>query len=273
MDPYKAFRCDVPNLSTSLYFVINDQFRSSLQPKENLPEGITVARSRNTPRNTPDFVAQYYARLASTSDDAVTALNTMLAQDGLLIRVGEERARGTHGAGHQHTALRCAADDKPSRAYRDGRGCRSQVPSSATMLPTTVSFTTQVIEAYVADNASARPLLHGGDALQKHPRLECLCAAAARLAVQPQCHNASQRRDTQPPLMCSSRARVPSAGATAASSPTRTSMWTTTRSSTISEPLHKSREVQVCAQRCRRAGAFRRLCPRASRAQTPSPKR
>ena len=42
VDPYQAFRCDVPNLSTSLYFV---------------------------------------------SDDAITALNTMLAQDGLLVYV------------------------------------------------------------------------------------------------------------------------------------------------------------------------------------------
>ena len=43
VDPYKAFRCDVPNLSTSLYFIVNDQFRQALQPKENLPEGIVVA--------------------------------------------------------------------------------------------------------------------------------------------------------------------------------------------------------------------------------------
>ena len=26
VDPYEAFRCDVPNLSTSLYFVVNDAF-------------------------------------------------------------------------------------------------------------------------------------------------------------------------------------------------------------------------------------------------------
>ena len=26
VDPYEAFRCDVPNLSTSLYFVVNDMF-------------------------------------------------------------------------------------------------------------------------------------------------------------------------------------------------------------------------------------------------------
>ena len=89
VDPYKAFRCDVPNLSTSLYFVVNDQFRQSLQPKENLPEGITVDSLSSYAERHPEFVEKYYARLAHTDEDAVTALNTMLAQDGLLIHVNK----------------------------------------------------------------------------------------------------------------------------------------------------------------------------------------
>ena len=87
VDPYKAFRCDVPNLSTSLYFIVNDQFRQSLQPKENLPEGIEVASLAEYAKAHPEFVAKHYARLAKSDEDAVTALNTMLAQDGLLVHV------------------------------------------------------------------------------------------------------------------------------------------------------------------------------------------
>lgn len=87
IDPYKAFKCDVPNLSTSLYFIVNDQFRKSLQPKDNLPEGITVDSLRHYAELHPDFVARHYARLASTADDGLTALNTMLAQDGLVVVV------------------------------------------------------------------------------------------------------------------------------------------------------------------------------------------
>ena len=83
VDPYAAFRCDVPNLSTSLYFVVNDMFYSQAQPKGHLPEGTIV----DSLRNHPDIVARYYARLAKTDGDAVTALNTMLAQDGLLVYV------------------------------------------------------------------------------------------------------------------------------------------------------------------------------------------
>ena len=33
VNPYEAFRCDVPNLSTSLYFVVNDACRPPRCPK------------------------------------------------------------------------------------------------------------------------------------------------------------------------------------------------------------------------------------------------
>ena len=83
VDPYEAFRCDVPNLSTSLYFVINDSFFKDDKPKGHLPEGVIIGSLRDN----PELVAKYYAKLAKTSDDAVTALNTMLAQDGLFVYV------------------------------------------------------------------------------------------------------------------------------------------------------------------------------------------
>ena len=83
VDPYEAFRCDVPNLSTLLYFVVNDAFYTKQSPKGRLPEGVIIGSMRSH----PDIVARYYSRLAKTADDGVTALNTMLAQDGLLVYV------------------------------------------------------------------------------------------------------------------------------------------------------------------------------------------
>ena len=83
VDPYQAFRCDVPNLSTSLYFVINDMFCHDDKPKGHLPEGVVIGSLRGH----PELIDKYYAKLAKTSEDAVTALNTMLAQDGLLVYV------------------------------------------------------------------------------------------------------------------------------------------------------------------------------------------
>ena len=83
VDPYQAFRCDVPNLSTSLYFVVNDTFYTKATPQAHLPEGVIIGSMRHH----PEIVGRYYSRLAKTGDDGVTALNTMLAQDGLLVYV------------------------------------------------------------------------------------------------------------------------------------------------------------------------------------------
>ena len=87
VNPYDAFRCDVPNLSTSLYFVVNDAFYKKSEPKALLPEGVIVDSLKNKAERNPELIAKYYAKLAKTDEDAITALNTMLAQDGLLVYV------------------------------------------------------------------------------------------------------------------------------------------------------------------------------------------
>ena len=81
VDPYHAFRCDVPNLSTSLFFVVNDVFYHDDKPKGHLPEGVIIGSLK-------DFAtSEYYNRLAGKANDAATDLNTMLAQDGLYVYV------------------------------------------------------------------------------------------------------------------------------------------------------------------------------------------
>ena len=87
VNPYDAFRCDVPNLSTSLYFIVNDTFYTKTTPKAQLPDGVRIGSLKAEAEKNPELIAKYYARLANTSDDGITALNTMLAQDGLLVYV------------------------------------------------------------------------------------------------------------------------------------------------------------------------------------------
>lgn len=87
VNPYDVFRCDVPNLSTSLYFVVNDRLCDKALPRTPLPEGVEVKSLAQAARENPAFVAQHYGRLARTGKDALNALNTMLCQDGLYIHV------------------------------------------------------------------------------------------------------------------------------------------------------------------------------------------
>ena len=106
VNPYDAFKCDVPNLSTQLYFVVNDVFYSKALPKTELPEGVIVDSLRKVSDENPELVAPYYNKMAQRSTmtatpysksvstteetetmDAITSLNTMLCQDGLFIYV------------------------------------------------------------------------------------------------------------------------------------------------------------------------------------------
>lgn len=87
VNPYDVFKCDVPNLSTSLYFVVNDSFYDKMLPKCSLAEGVVVGSLSKVATEHPELVAKYYGKIANTGDDAVTALNTMLSQDGLMVYV------------------------------------------------------------------------------------------------------------------------------------------------------------------------------------------
>ena len=71
----------VPNLSTSLYFVVNDGFYTKVQAKGHLPEGVKLGSLKEL------ATTEYYNQLAAKDEDAVTDLNTMLAQDGLYVYV------------------------------------------------------------------------------------------------------------------------------------------------------------------------------------------
>ena len=97
VDPYEAFRCDVPNLSTSLYFVVNDMFYrgekvevrgeriATANPK--LPEGVIIGSLKELSSHLSPLTSPLYNQLAGKANDATTDLNTMLAQDGLYVYV------------------------------------------------------------------------------------------------------------------------------------------------------------------------------------------
>lgn len=87
VNPYDVFRCDVPNLSTSLYFVVNDTFYDKMLPKAHLPEGVYAGGMRTFMEQYPEVAKRYYGKAASTEKDAIVALNTMLSQDGFVLYV------------------------------------------------------------------------------------------------------------------------------------------------------------------------------------------
>ena len=90
INPYEEFKCDVPDLNTSLSFVVNDQFYTDQLPKPQLNDGIVVDSFLNALKTHSEIITKHYAKLADTAKDALTAFNTMLAQDGLFVYVPKD---------------------------------------------------------------------------------------------------------------------------------------------------------------------------------------
>ena len=87
VNPQDVFHCDVPNLSTSLYFVVNDSFYHQALPKAHLPEGVYIGSLKDFSNERPEVVSRYYGKLATSSKNGIVALNTMFAQDGFVVYV------------------------------------------------------------------------------------------------------------------------------------------------------------------------------------------
>lgn len=87
VNPYEVFKCDVPNLSTSLYFMVNDKFYNKETPKAKLPEGVFVGGLNEFADRYPDIAEKYYSRAADYKGDGLVAFNTMMVQDGFVLYV------------------------------------------------------------------------------------------------------------------------------------------------------------------------------------------
>ncbi|MBR6989462.1 MAG: Fe-S cluster assembly protein SufD [Bacteroidaceae bacterium] len=112
INPYDVFKCNVPNMSTLLYFIVNDAFHSKEYPNAKPSGGIIISSLNEAAHLYPDLVSKYYGQIVRKAEtpsinseggqiidgefvplrknnepDAITALNTMLVQDGLFIYV------------------------------------------------------------------------------------------------------------------------------------------------------------------------------------------
>lgn len=154
VNPYNVFSCDVPNLSTSLYFVVNDTFYKKALPKAGLPEGVEVMSLKEAAEQQPEVIAKYYGKIAKSGEDAVTALNTMLAQDGLFIHVPKNVR--VERAIQVVNILRSDVDLMVNRRVLIvmDEGAEAKLLFCDDSADDRNFLGTQVIEAYVGENAS-----------------------------------------------------------------------------------------------------------------------
>lgn len=154
INPYEIFKCGVPHLSTSLYFVVNDVFYTKTRQAASLPEGVIVGNMSQLAAEKPELFARYYAQIARVEDDAVTALNTMLAQDGLAVYV--PKGVKVDKAIQVVNILRSDVDLMVNRRVLIimDEGAEAKFLFCDDSADNRHFLTTQVIEAYVGENAS-----------------------------------------------------------------------------------------------------------------------
>jgi Fe-S cluster assembly protein SufD len=153
VNPYDVFSCDVPNLSTSLYFVVNDVFYDKVQPTASLPQGVIIMSLREAAQKHRDLVEAHYGKLADKADGLVN-FNTLFAQDGVFIYVpdGVSVVKPVQIV----NVLRSDVDLMANRRMLVVMGkCSSLKLLVCDHVMDNVRFiSTQVTEAFVDDNAS-----------------------------------------------------------------------------------------------------------------------
>lgn len=85
VDVASTFKCGVPNLSTLLGVVVGDTFRPTATLLKNMPEGVTMMSLAEAAGKFPEGIARLDGIAAGRT--TMSALNTLLLQDGVYIRV------------------------------------------------------------------------------------------------------------------------------------------------------------------------------------------
>ncbi|MDE6008859.1 MAG: Fe-S cluster assembly protein SufD [Muribaculaceae bacterium] len=86
VNPAATFHCGVPNISTALFFNVNDIYAESKDARAGLPEGIYVGSLRRFCVDHPEISRKYYGKIADI-ENPVVALDTLLVQDGIVVWV------------------------------------------------------------------------------------------------------------------------------------------------------------------------------------------
>lgn len=86
VNPAASFSCGVPSLSANLFLIVNDAWAETEHSRANLPDGVEIGSLADFARRKPELVERYYGSLADMENPLV-ALDTLLVQDGMFLRV------------------------------------------------------------------------------------------------------------------------------------------------------------------------------------------
>ena len=154
VDVSLSFKCDVPNMSTIMAFVVNDSFVPSSTLHNKMPQGVIIDSLAKVATENPQLVSKYYNTLAQ-NDKAAVALNTMLVQDGVMIYVprGVEMQRPIQLVNIFNSAASLMGVRRLLIVVEEGAKAQLLI-CDHTQNSEYKYLSSQVIEAFVAQNAS-----------------------------------------------------------------------------------------------------------------------
>lgn len=86
-NPYFAFACQIPQIGSNLYYILNDLYNHNHLPEVSYPDGVFVGSLKDFSESHPDMFKKYYGTVAKQTDDALVAFNSMFVQDGFVVYV------------------------------------------------------------------------------------------------------------------------------------------------------------------------------------------
>ena len=89
VNPQDVFCCDVPNLSTRLFFLVNERFYPNPQSEGKLPESVFSGSLNEFAIKYPEIFLKHYGKQATPDADGIIAFNTMFVQDGYVLYIPE----------------------------------------------------------------------------------------------------------------------------------------------------------------------------------------
>lgn len=155
VNPQDVFKCDVPNLSTQLFFMENDAFYKGNQRSVLSEDGVIITSLKEAADKYPDIVGKYYSKLADVASDSITALNTAFVQDGLFVYVPRnvQLKRPVQIVNILRSGVDMMVNRRVLIVLEEGADATFLFCDHA--MDNVRFLTTQVIEVFVADNAHA----------------------------------------------------------------------------------------------------------------------
>lgn len=153
VDPYRVFKCNVPDMHTSLFFIINDIYYTKTRTYFPLPEGVIAGGLAQLATTHPDLVRKYYNKIAAPSDP-LTAFNTAFAQDGFLLYIpkGMQVEQPIQLINMLRSSVNALCNRRILVVIEDNACANLLICDDA--IDPIESLTTQVIEVYVGHGAS-----------------------------------------------------------------------------------------------------------------------